>query len=847
SADSLEPPRWSVGLEAAPEDRGLWRRLAEIYNRRTAADRDEVEVEAGESPTVGTADPVLLRRQEAALIPRDGATIVDADSIPPNYFEVSEAAAAAAAAAAATTSTPAPGYFNGEPPDKNLGIGSEVPASVDPAEAMAACQPPWCYPAKCTSSNPNCPPIVCPPGTEAKLRPDGSGVYQCVATTPPCVPACKNGGVCTKSRCVCPVGFTGDYCESVNKRQCRLLTGRICDYGCRQVGTEYRCLCPPWISAPPGGFGPGSNLTCVPADPNGAPDEPCRAPCLNGVCRGGACVCRPGWRGDDCGRDVDECADEWLNRCMYRCANTIGSFRCECPPGYRLSPLDGTSCEPLVCPPDCGPPGGRCVDGRCACQPGWTGDSCRRDVDECASNHADGRPAAARRCAPGSFRCRCPPGQRLGSDGRSCAPSNSCEPACRPDTGACVNGSCACRSGWSGPDCASDTDECALGFHACRHGCANTPGSFRCLCPPGYRLAADGRNCRPDDPRACSDRLRPCQNGGACDSGSRRCRCPPGFYGDFCQKAAPTTTTTSTTTTSAAPTTVRPGEECRPPCQHGRCIRGGCVCDSGFEGAACQIRFRCTGSADCSRGWCGADGRCVCLAGWRGLRCDMDFNECDLSPAPCEHSCHNLPGTFRCTCDPGFNVGTNGSCVWAGDPSCPRGCRNGGRCRSGRCRCAPGYRGPTCSADVDECAMERSVHGCEFACYNTRGSWECRCPPGYTRLSDRRTCRLSPPDSRCQPPCLNGGVCRLAASGIGNCACQRGFAGPDCGSDVDECALYRPCQHQCVNTVGSYTCRCPAGQLLRFDGVRCITPEEAAGRPDLLYRGTGVKGPTVAP
>ena len=41
----------------------------------------------------------------------------------------------------------------------------------------------------------------------------------------------------------------------------------------------------------------------------------------------------------------------------------------------------------------------------------------------------------------------------------------------------------------------SDIDECVDGSAPCTPGCANTEGSYDCLCHSGYELNADGVNC----------------------------------------------------------------------------------------------------------------------------------------------------------------------------------------------------------------------------------------------------------------------------------------------------------------------------------------------------------------
>ena len=39
-----------------------------------------------------------------------------------------------------------------------------------------------------------------------------------------------------------------------------------------------------------------------------------------------------------------------------------------------------------------------------------------------------------------------------------------------------------------------------------------------------------------------------------------------------------------------------------------------------------------------------------------------------------------------------------------------------------------------------------------------------------------------------------------------------------CWQDIDECSTRNPCTHKCVNTKGSFQCRCPAG--MSGDGLR---------------------------
>ncbi|NWW96417.1 FBLN7 protein, partial [Rhynochetos jubatus] len=124
--------------------------------------------------------------------------------------------------------------------------------------------------------------------------------------------------------------------------------------------------------------------------------------------------------------------------------------------------------------------GGTCVDRNqsytCLCPRGWSGPSCQSPI----------------------YACRCP---GLGCGGQGCFNASfSRQPRCAE--GRAGSRRCTCDAGFqmrSGGVC-HDVDECQL-FQSspqtrlCLHDCLNLPGSYRCLCPPGYVLHADRNAC----------------------------------------------------------------------------------------------------------------------------------------------------------------------------------------------------------------------------------------------------------------------------------------------------------------------------------------------------------------
>ncbi|KAB0800679.1 hypothetical protein PPYR_06418 [Photinus pyralis] len=586
---------------------------------------------------------------------------------------------------------------------------------------------------------------------------------------------------------------------------------------------EHRLLCsgkspgPPTIQEPPqdgkgDGSHPSAGLTLV-NECVLRPDICGEGQCIDTV-DGYECICKPGFkkgRSRAC-EDINECNE---GKCQNgHCTNTPGSFICLCPPGFDVSP-DGTTCTDHD---ECREIGmctnGLCInmDGsfKCHCKPGFklspTGYACV-DIDECYENP---RICLNGRCSntPGSYTCDCLPGFVESGDRTFCIDLDECSNTGMCSHGKCVNieGSfrCVCDSGFrlgsDGRHC-MDIDECI--HNPCQHGnCYNTQGSFRCECHPGFNLGPDGRSCLDTRRDLCYQMYRDglCFNPSTAAVTKSSCCCctivtgQPMGWGTTCQPCPMPGTTDFDTL-----------------CPHGP--------GSTFDG--------------------------------------NDINECALNPNICQDgACENLIGTYRCICNPGFEVDASGKlCIDINECDVEDLACSGGQCRnvpgSFQCICPTGTQlNPTnyVCEDIDEC-RELGPEACfNGECINTFGSYKCECDPGsvldntgricidnrkgscWTRLVNGRCENNLPHLSRRSECCCSVGVAwgsPCERCNTNECDCPKGYAkvdGKAC-ADINECELNPDiCRGGgiCVNTEGSFTCNCPPGLTLDETRTQCL-------------------------
>ncbi|KAL1266091.1 hypothetical protein QQF64_001766, partial [Cirrhinus molitorella] len=571
---------------------------------------------------------------------------------------------------------------------------------------------------------------LCREGYELTL--DGKtciDVNECILSRGICAP-----GTCVNLdgsfRCVCPDGYIvhNEHCVDIN--ECSEEAG-ICAYGsCFNSLGSFECVCKPGfvLSEDRRRCYDTRESFCFTRFESGK----CSVPQAFNTSKAKCCcsiMAKEGW-GDPCELcpkeqdaafqdlcpfghgtipgvgdtrlDLNECVENPEICVNGRCINMDGSFRCECPSGYKLD-CTGTRCDDID---ECSV-GNPCGNGTCSnviggfeclCEQGFEPGpmmSCE-DVNECSQNPL----LCAFRCINtfGAYECSCPSGYTLREDGRMC----------------------------------QDVDECANDLHDCDSRgmeCNNLIGTFMCVCPAGKIRRMNDDVCQ--DENECLTQPGVCENGRCVNTvGSYTCECGAGFRADSTGVQC-LDYRKGLCFTEVLHTMCQMSSSGRVPVSRSQC----CCNGGGGWGDQCEL---CPLPATTSY-------KKLCPYGHGYTSDGTDIDECKLIPGVCANGvCINIMGSYRCHCKPGFVASAAGSacldvdeCGMSPKP-CNFICKNTEG--SYACSCPRGYTlqddSRTCR-DVDECQSRR--HNCQFSCVNTIGGFTCKCPAGFSQ--HHKACR----------------------------------------------------------------------------------------------------------
>ncbi|XP_059426446.1 matrilin-4-like isoform X4 [Carassius carassius] len=243
-------------------------------------------------------------------------------------------------------------------------------------------------------------------------------------------------------------------------------------------------------------------------------------------------------------------------------------------------------------------------------------------------------------------------------------------------------------------------DLCLESDHGCQHICESSPGSYHCLCLPGYTLNEDGKTCTPID--LCAEGKHDCDQICIASPGSFTCDCNTGYTLNDDKRTCTMIDYCSFGNDS---------------CEH--------QCVSVLSGFNCH----------CNEGYSLNDDLKTCTM--------IDY--CSFGNDSCEHECVSVLQSFYCRCHEGYTLNEDETtCTMIdycsfGNHSCDHHCVS--VLNGFYCRCNEGYtlqeNGKTCQSDNLCNTVE---HGCEYQCVSTLGSYHCICPEGHVLQDNGKSC-----------------------------------------------------------------------------------------------------------
>ncbi|XP_037390932.1 matrilin-4 isoform X9 [Pygocentrus nattereri] len=366
-------------------------------------------------------------------------------------------------------------------------------------------------------------------------------------------------------------------------------------------------------------------------------------------------------------------------------------------------------------------------------------------------------------------------------------------------------------------------DLCVESDHGCDHICESSPGSYQCLCLPGYTLNEDGKTCTAID--LCAEGKHDCEQICISSPGSFTCDCNTGYTLNEDKKTCTMIDYCSFGNDS---------------CEH-ECVSVlngfNCRCKEGY--ALNDDKRTCTMIDYCSFGNDSCEHECVSVLQSFYCRCNEGYNlnedettctmidYCSFGNDSCEHECVSILNGFNCRCKEGYKLNDDKkTCTMIdycsfGNDSCEHECVS--VLKGFNCRCYEGY---TLNEDKRTCTMidycSFGNDSCEHECVSVLKGFNCRCNEGYTLNEDKRTCTMidycSFGNDSCEHECVS------VLKGF-NCRCNEGYTLNEdkrtC-TMIDYCSFGNDsCEHTCVSVLNGFYCRCNGGYTLNDDKKTC--------------------------